>query len=225
MRRFQTLLLDLDDTLYPADSGVWEAIGERINAFMVERVGIDPGEAPRLRQMYFREYGTSLNGLRRLHGADPLEYLRYVHDIRLEHYLAPDPDLRRMLERLAVPPVVFTNADQAHARRVLGILGVDDLVPRIVDIVALEWVNKPEPEAYRRAMRLCGQTDPRACLVVDDQIRNLRPAAELGMGTVLVGRERSQGVDFVISRAADLLLAVPQLARRQGEVSDRAAAG
>ena len=214
MARFQTLLLDLDDTLYPVTSGVWEAIGDRINRFMIEVVGIDPGQAPALRQFYFEHYGTSLNGLRRHHGVDPFAYLSFVHDVPLENYLSPDPGLRRMLEGLAVPPVIFTNADNVHARRVLSLLGVGDLVGQVIDIVALDWMNKPEPEAYRRALMLCRQDDPTACLVVDDQHRNLVPAAALGMGTVLVGSaERLDGIDHAIPRAADLLLAVPELAR------------
>lgn len=213
MARFRTVLLDLDDTLYPASSGVWEAIGDRINRFMVEVVGIDPVEAPALRQLYFERYGTSLNGLRRHHGVDPFAYLSFVHDVPLEDFLSPDPELRRMLERLAVRPTIFTNADIAHARRVLSLLGVADLIGEVIDIVALEWINKPEPAAYHRALTLCRQDDPTACLVVDDQPRNLAPAAALGMGTVLVGSaERLNGIDHVIPRAADLLLAVPELA-------------
>lgn len=214
MARFRTLLLDLDDTLYPANSGLWEAIGERINRFMIEVVGIDPAEASALRQVYFERYGTSLNGLRLHHGIDPFAYLRFVHNLPLEHYLSPDPGLRRMLQGLSIPPVIFTNADAAHARRVLTVLGVDDLVSQIVDIVALEWVNKPRPEAYRRALELCRQADPGACLVVDDQLRNLLPAAAIGMGTVLVGpTQRVDGIDHAIGRASDLLLVLPELAR------------
>jgi putative hydrolase of the HAD superfamily len=205
-------LLDLDDTVYPAGTGLWEAIGERINRFMVEAVGIDPVRASSLRQQYFERYGTSLNGLRIHYRIDPFAYLAYVHDLPLEAYLGPDPSLRRMLTQLSVPPVIFTNADSAHARRVLRVLGVDDLIGQIIDIVALEWVNKPQPEAYRRAMALCGVELAAAYLVVDDQPRNLFPAAALGMGTVLVGSSaRMDGIDACIASASDLLEAYPEL--------------
>jgi putative hydrolase of the HAD superfamily len=214
MSRYQTVLLDLDDTVYPASSGLWEAIGDRINRFMIEVVGIEPERAPGLRQEYFERYGTSLNGLRLHHGIDPFAYLRFVHDLPLDAYIGPDPLLRRMLESIAVRPVIFTNSDSAHARRVLTVLGVNDLIDEIVDIVSLEWVNKPRPEAYARALALCRQPDPRAGLVIDDQVRNLLPASELGMGTVLVGAaDRRNGIDHAIPRAADLLRALPELER------------
>jgi putative hydrolase of the HAD superfamily len=183
----RTLLLDLDDTLYPAGNGLWEAIGVRINEFIIRKIGVSPDEASALRELYFREYGTSLNGLRANHAIDPYEYLAYVHDVPLDAYLAPDPRLRQTLEDLPVQPVIFTNADRGHARRVLARLGVADLVGQIIDIEALGWVNKPEPDAYLRALTLCDETEPEATLVVDDQLRNLAPAAALGMRTVLVG--------------------------------------
>ena len=214
MARFRTLLLDLDDTVYPADTGLWEAIGERINRFIVEALGIDPVQASALRQQYFQRYGTSLNGLLLHHGIDPFAYLRFVHDLPLEKYLKPDPELRRMLGRLSVPAVIFTNADAAHATRVLRLLGVVDQIKQIVDIVALEWVNKPGPEAYRRAMALCGVDDASAYLVVDDQMRNLFPAAALGMGTVLVGNSAPvDGIDACLASASELLETYPELQR------------
>jgi pyrimidine 5'-nucleotidase len=157
--RYQTLLLDLDDTLYPASSGVWEAIGDRIDRFMIEVVGIDAAQASPLRQFYFEHYGTSLNGLRLHHGIDPSAYLRYVHDVPLEDFILPDPELRRMIQGLAFPPVIFTNADAAHARRVLTALEVNDLIEQIIDIVALEWVNKPRRRLIARAA-LCVGSSP-----------------------------------------------------------------
>lgn len=214
MPPLRTLLLDLDDTLYPANSGLWEAIGDRIEAFMVTRVGIARTDAPRLRQAYFEQYGTSLNGLRLLHGVDPHRYLAFVHDVPLESFLSPNPRLRRMLERLHRPPAIFTNADSSHARRVLQVLGLDGLTGPIIDIVALDWINKPRPEAYRRALALAGEADPEAAAVVDDQPRNLAPAGALGMTTVLVGPPGSQdGIDHVIPEAADLLKVLPDLGR------------
>jgi FMN phosphatase YigB (HAD superfamily) len=32
--RFKNLFFDLDDTLYPASSGLWDAIRERMNVYM-----------------------------------------------------------------------------------------------------------------------------------------------------------------------------------------------
>ena len=83
----RVLLFDLDDTLYARACGLWPAIGQRINAYMVERMGLRPDEARALRQVYLEAYGTTLNGLRHEHGIDPVDYLAFVHDLPLERYL------------------------------------------------------------------------------------------------------------------------------------------
>ncbi|MEW6568703.1 MAG: pyrimidine 5'-nucleotidase [Chloroflexota bacterium] len=212
MSRLHTVLFDLDDTLYPSSSGVWQAIGERINEYMHLRVGIEPERVPILREQYFRTFGTTLNGLVAIHHIDPEDYLEYVHDLPLEDSLQPDPDLQAMLESLPQRRVVFTNASRGHAERVLNRLGVHQAIDAIVDILTLNLCNKPRPEAYRRALEIVGEPDPQACVAVDDLLANLQTAKRLGMITVLVGnRHRDESVDHRIARAADLTRAVPDL--------------
>lgn len=210
--RFRVLFLDLDDTLYPSSSGVWQAIGERINDYIEVRLGIPRPQVAALRDRYFRTYGTTLNGLLRHHGVDPHDYLDYVHDLALEERLAPDRELRALLERLPQKRVVFTNASRGHAERVLAALDIRPAIDQVVDILALEMVNKPRPESYQRAMALAGEADARACVVVDDSPANLQAAAALGMTAVRVGPPGADGAEPLrIDRIGDLLRAVPDL--------------
>ncbi len=202
-----TLLFDLDDTLYPPSSGVWQAIGERINRFMAERVGVPEDRVAALREEYYLAFGTTLNGLRANHGVDPQEYLAYVHDIPLESLLADDPALRQMLAGLPQRKVIFSNADRAHALRVMRRLGVEPFFDRIIDIHAVDFVNKPDIESYRRALDLLGEADARRCMIIDDLLRNLLPAKSLGMRTVWVHPAGDQpGADHHIPRILDLPL-------------------
>lgn len=209
-----TILFDVDDTLYPHSSGVWEAIGARIERFMVERCAIPPDLVPQLRAEYLHSFGTTLNGLRVHYGIDPFDYLRYVHDVPLERYLQPNEDLQRMLSRLPQRKTIFSNSDQNHSRRVLRRLGIEDQFDGVVDIVALNFVNKPNPEAYRTAMQLLGLPVGGQCVLVDDQVRNLKPAMDLGWITVWVGEGQGgdgEGAGFRIERIADLAEQVPIL--------------
>ena len=186
---FRILFLDLDDTLYPSSAGLWEAIGDRILGFMVDVVGIPGDRAPTLPDEYFRAYGTTLSGLRIHQAIDPLEYLHYVHDLPLDRYLNPDPAARAILAATPLRRVVFTNSDRRHTDRVLARLGLTDVIDQIIDIIDLDWVPKPDEAAYTKAMALVGEPDPRACLLLDDLVRNLLPAERLGMTGVLVGRK------------------------------------
>ena len=47
--RFTTLFFDLDDTLYPSKTGLWPAIKDRMNQYMIERLGIPEPDVPFLR--------------------------------------------------------------------------------------------------------------------------------------------------------------------------------
>jgi putative hydrolase of the HAD superfamily len=95
---------------------------------------------------------------------------------------------------------------------VIACLDVSPEIDQIVDLFALEMVNKPEAAAYERALKLAGESDPHRCILADDLPRNLAPAKALGMTTVLVGPERQDGVaDFQIERIADLTRAAPGL--------------
>ncbi len=198
------LLCDLDNTLYPPDNGLWHAIGRRIDLYMIERLGYRPDEVSRWRKDYLDTFGTTLNALRHHYGIDPFDFLEYVHDLPLEQYLRSAPELDRMLGRLNLHKVIFTNADAPHAERVLGHLGIAHHFERIIDIQALEFQNKPDHAAYRKAMQFLAAR-PEECLFADDSLPNLLPARELGMLTVLVGDcDQSAGVDFQIRRITDL---------------------
>jgi len=68
---------------------------------------------------------------------------------------------------------------------VLDLLGIRHHFGRIVDVRDLEYESKPQPAAYERVCELLGVL-PEECLMVEDNARNLMPARELGMITVLV---------------------------------------
>ena len=189
---------DLDDTLYPSTSGLWHAIGERISLYMVERLGMHKDEVLARREHYFKAFGTTLNGLRRDFTVDTDDYLAFVHDLPLADYIQPDLELDEMLLRLPLAKIVFTNADLDHALRVLQRLGVTNHFERIVDIRAMEFVNKPNEGAYLRTLELIGAT-PEECVLVEDSPRNLHTARALGMRTVLVQPAGEQdGADYHI---------------------------
>ncbi len=195
---FRFFLFDVDDTLYPSNSGLWDVIGERITTYMIERVGVDPRRVNELRKFYLENFGTALNGLRHDYDIDADDYLQYVHDLPLDHYLKPDPALEAMLSRIQLEKVIFTNSDVAHSTRVINRLGVTHHFSRIIDIRALEFTNKPDPLAYQKVLTMLNATADE-CIFADDALRNLRPAKAIGMMTILVNDDLSlDGVDYKV---------------------------
>lgn len=202
---FTTLFFDLDDTLYPASSGLWEAIRQRISLYMHEVVGIPWEDVPEMRRKFFEEYGTALRGLEANYPVHREDYLKFVHDLPLRDYIHPDPELHAVLENLAGKKIIFTNADSAHARRVMDVLEVTHFFNDIVDINDLEPFCKPMPESFKRAMLRAEESDPKRCLLIDDMLRNTAGAQAYGMRTILFGSNgKQQGADAAVTRWQEL---------------------
>ena len=199
------LVFDLDDTLYPPGNGLWDEIGERINRFMVEQAGIDPAHVNDIRRRYFLTYGTSLRGLMNDYpNVNPDAYLAFVHEVDHNRYITHNPALDAMLAALPQPKSIFTNADSRHAARVLNCLGVARHFPLIVDIRAMNFENKPRPQAYETLLKMIGASASE-CLLVEDSLRNLRPAKALGFTTLLVGNghEPDPAIDHHVNNILD----------------------
>jgi len=185
-----TLLIDLDDTVYPPASGLWPLLGERMDLYMRERMQFAVDDIPALRQHLYSTYGTTLRGLQTEYHVDAHDFLAFVHDVPLAEYIAPDPELRAALLALPQRKFIFTNADQPHARRVLDVLNLRDCFEDIIGILEIAPYCKPMPESFAIAMRRAGATTPAECLFADDAPHNLAGAKAAGLYTVRVGSSR-----------------------------------
>ena len=214
----RTIFFDLDDTLYPNSTGLWQAIRMRIGLYMRERLNLPEEKIPELRRFYFERYGTTLRGLQIHNRVDPLDYLAYVHDLPLQDYLSPSPQLRQLLLSLPQQRWVFTNADSAHARRVLNARDLTGCFQGIIDVLATGFICKPEPGAYQKALQIAGETDPASCMLVDDAPRNLLAAQQMGFATVLVGGEHATANSMLhVPDLQSLRSVAPQLWSQRGK--------
>src|SRR5437763_2907120 len=89
-------IFDLDNCLYPASTGLFALIDERMGAYIQRLLGCPPDEARRVQKRHFHTHGTTLAGLMKEHGIDPDEFLTDVHDIALDR-VQPDARLARFL--------------------------------------------------------------------------------------------------------------------------------
>jgi putative hydrolase of the HAD superfamily len=207
LRHIDAWIFDLDNSLYPASANLFELIDVRMGQFIQQLVGCGAEEARRVQKGYFRDHGTTLAGLMKTHGTDPREFLDFVHDIDLAR-LTADPRLVAAMDRLPGRKFVFTNGDDAYARRVLDRLGLANAFDGLHDIHAMSYVPKPHPGAYRA---LCDRwaIDPARAVMVEDMARNLHPAKQLGMVTVWIdngSEQASHEADpaFIDYRIADI---------------------
>jgi putative hydrolase of the HAD superfamily len=211
---FQFIIFDLDNTLYPRDSGVMEEMGRRIQIWLCDRLDLTWQEAIDLRRDYLNRHGTTMGGLMIEHDVDASEYLDFVHDIPIEDYLEPDLALVEMLQAIPLRKAVYTNATSEHGRRVLMALGAVDQFEHIIGIEEVGLRNKFNREAYARMLALLEAKGP-ACIMVEDSARNLRPAKELGLTTILVGSEDEAFVDCTVESVLEVGQVVDRLLARR----------
>ena len=158
-----------------------------IDAYFIRHLSLPAGDATKLRKKYYKDYGLAISGLVKHHQIDPLAYNREVDDaLPLEGVITEDKGLRRLLEDMDKSKVklwLFTNAHITHARRVVKLLGVEDLFEGVTycDYGRTPLVAKPHMEMFEKAEREAGVEGRMGeCFFVDDSALNCRHADERG---------------------------------------------
>lgn len=179
----ETWIFDLDNTLYPPSTALFDQISARMQSFICDFLAVTTDEASRVRQLYWRRYGTTLNGLMQEHGLAPEAFLERVHDIDLSG-VAPAPDLDAAIEALPGRKIVHTNGSRRHAAQVLTRLGLDGRFESVYAIEDTAFDPKPRRAAYDRVIEAAAFAPERAAMFEDSE-KNLREPHALGMRTVL----------------------------------------
>ncbi|CAL4943897.1 unnamed protein product [Urochloa decumbens] len=234
---FDCVLLDLDDTLYPGNTGLGPALKRNIDEFLQAKLGVSADRAAAMRVELFRTHGSSLAGLIALgYDLHPDEYhsCSYVHGRLPYERIDADPQLARVLQSIPQRKVLFTNSDRAHMKRALERLGIDESV--FDAVVCFETMNphlfgeareearaaagggeppavvlKPSVDAIVAGLRVAG-TNPRRTLFLDDSERNIAAGKALGLRTALVGkRVRSKEADYALENIGALRRVIPEI--------------
>jgi putative hydrolase of the HAD superfamily len=179
-----TWVFDLDNTLYSENCNLFSLIDLKMGDYLSNLLQVDRVEARRVQKDYFVRFGTTLQGLIKLHNIDPEDFLNFVHDIDLSP-VGENPELAEKLGSLTGRKFVFTNGDVPYATRVLERIGVARHMDGIFDIAKAGYIPKPNAQAYDHFIREY-DINPKNAVMFEDMARNLIPASKLGMTTVLV---------------------------------------
>lgn len=177
-------VFDLDNTLYPRECNLFAQVDIRITNYVMDLTKLDFEAARDLQKSYYRDFGTTLNGLMQQHRIDPDHFLDTVHAIDYSP-VDPHPELVAAIRALPGRKFILTNGDTGHARNVLAKLGGTDLFEHVYDIRAMTYVPKPHRQAYDGFFALHG-IDPTRAVMFDDLEKNLVVPHEVGMSTVQV---------------------------------------
>jgi len=185
-----TWAFDLDNTLYPPDSGIWPKIDERITLFLINLFGLDGQSARALHKHYYLQHGTTLRGLVEENIDEAEGFLEFVHDID-RSALEPNPALAREVAALPGRKLIFTNGSRNHAILTARQLGLEGLFEDAFDIVDSGLRPKPLEAAYD-AFFARYDIDPRSAAMFEDVAKNLAVPKARGMTTTLVTAKPGQ---------------------------------
>lgn len=196
-----TWVFDLDNTLYPPETALFEQINLRMTDWVMKIAGVEHAAAQALRHSYWRAHGTTLAGLMRHHSIDADAYLQDVHEIDFS-VIAPDPDLARAIAALPGRRIVYTNGTKPYAERVIAHRGLSGLFDAVYGVEHAKLVPKPERAAFETVFAIDGLSPARAAMFEDDP-RNLRVPHAMGMRTVHVAPQ-AEPAAFIEHHAPDL---------------------
>ncbi len=182
--KIDTWVFDLDNTLYSADSGIFQQVHKLMGKFIVEHLNVNINEAKNIQRKYYKKHGTTLRGLMDNHGIDPDSFLEEVHNLDYS-IVSPNLKLAKDLENLNGKKFIFTNANKKHADIILDKLQMTNLFEGIFDIKMANYIPKPEIQTYEKLIETYN-INPNKTIMFDDIAKNLVPASKKGFTTVWI---------------------------------------
>ncbi len=204
-------LFDYDLTLY-AERSVIEALDRRISLFVQRTVQCSFEEAVRIRKDYLFRFGTTLAGLRKVYGVLPDDYFDFIHEPEFLVYPEFSQAKIQMLRSIRGSKYVFTNGRSDWSRTGISRMGISECFRKIVGLENLGWEGKPSESAYAKMEKVLLSDSafrvgdsPQKIVLLDDSLKNLKPAHDRGWTTVWVNSDSEKDGSFADLRIPSLM--------------------
>ena len=182
--KINTWIFDLDNTLYSADSGIFQQVHNLMGEFISKNLNMDLPEAKKLQSKYYKQHGTTLRGMMDNHSIDPDHFLDEVHKLDYS-IVGPNKMLNEQLHKLEGRKIIYTNANKKHALDVLIRINLENFFDEIFDIKMANYIPKPEIKPYEQIIDLFN-IEPDTSAMFDDIAKNLVPAKKVNFTSVWI---------------------------------------
>ncbi len=182
--KIDTWIFDLDNTLYSADSGIFQQVHELMGNFIQEHLNVDIKKAKEIQKKYYKEHGTTLRGMMDNHNVDPDYFLEKVHKLDYS-IVGANNKLNEQLKKLNGKKIIYTNANMQHVSSVLEKIELINYFDHIFDIKMANYIPKPEIKPYEQIIKMF-DLSPKKCAMFDDIAKNLVPAKKVDFTSIWV---------------------------------------
>tara|TARA_X000000368_G_scaffold286149_1_gene227257 strand:+ start:730 stop:1407 length:678 start_codon:yes stop_codon:yes gene_type:complete len=184
VNKIDTWIFDLDNTLYSADSGIFQQVHQLMGKFIQEFLNIDLQKAKEIQKKYYKKHGTTLRGMMDNYGVDPDHFLEEVH--KLDYSIVSSNDkLNEELKKLKGKKIIYTNANMKHTLNVLERIKLSNFFDEIFDIKMANYIPKPEMKPYEQIIKDF-DLNPSTSAMFDDIAKNLVPAKKVGFTSIWI---------------------------------------
>ena len=186
------ILFDVDNTLYPASSGIGLKMIRRMNIFVSGLLNVSVTEAAEMRRDRDPSlYDSTLSWLMKEYRfTDTESFFSTIHPCDFENYFPKNLLLSEMMENLPIPCSILTNSSEEHAINVTDYLEITPYFENIFDLKFNNFNGKPDKYAFQNVLDFIGKTAENV-LFIDDIPRSLESFKNMG-GNVLLVDERSE---------------------------------
>ena len=182
--KIDTWIFDLDNTLYSADSGIFQQVHDLMGKFVSKHLNVERKKAQEIQRKYYKQHGTTLRGMMDNHGVDPEYFLKEVH--KLDYSIVDsNKKLNEELKKLKGRKIVYTNANLQHALDVLDRIELSNFFDYIFDIKMANYIPKPDLQPYKQIIKDFN-LNPSTSAMFDDIAKNLVPAKKVGFTSIWI---------------------------------------
>ncbi|GFS39175.1 haloacid dehalogenase-like hydrolase (HAD) superfamily protein [Actinidia rufa] len=208
--KYDCLLFDVDDTLYPLHSGLSDQVTKNIIEYMNTKLGIPEDKVPEMCVRLYKEYGTTMAGLRIFSNANEEHVETVLGRLGLEDCF------EGVICFETLNPINKTDApDNEDNANLKGSKLSTDFIEKFCAtsqvLPKTPVVCKPFEYAFEQAFKIA-KINPQRTLFFDDSIRNLQTGKGMGLHTIWVGSShRTKDVDYALESIHNMREALPEL--------------
>ena len=198
------LIFDLDNTIYQTHKyGVYDQLSFNIFNFISTLLEISYVEAEALSTNYQNKYGTTVLGLLKEHSIDPEDFLNQAYNVSFENVII-DNNLQCLLSRIQNnKKIIFTNATETYASKLLEKMGIKDFFHGIFDIYNSKFTSKPNLISFEY-FESHFNIEYSNCIFIDDRRQNLVTASKKGAITILCNKAKIIDSSYINVHVKDI---------------------